>query len=75
LSAGAAIQNMLLMCTALGLGSSLTSGKAMTSGPLRALFGLGDEEQALCFINIGHILDSRKQRPRPETARYYSVLG
>jgi nitroreductase len=75
LSAGAAIQNMLLMCSALGLGSSLTSGKAMGSRPLRTLFGLGDEEQALCFINIGHILAPRKERPRPDTRRYCSVLG
>lgn len=75
LSAGAAIQNMLLMCTALGLGSSLTSGKAMASQPLRRLFALHDTEQALCFVNIGHIKDSRQPRPRPEVGRYFSVLG
>ena len=75
LSAGAAIQNMLLMATALGLGSALTSGKALQSSALRALFGLGEEEQALCFINIGHIGDPRPPRPRPEVTRYFSVLG
>ena len=74
LSAGAAVQNMLLMATALGLGSSLTSGKAMASAALRALFGLAAEEQALCFLNFGHIRDTRKERPRPAVDRYFCRL-
>lgn len=74
-SAGAAIQNMLLMATALGLGSALTSGKAIQSDYLRSLFKLGDEEDALCFINIGHILEQRKGRDRPDTSAYFSVLN
>lgn len=75
LSAGAAMQNMLLMATALGLGSALTSGKALQSLALRTLFGLNDEEQALCFVNVGHIGEPRKPRPRPDVARYFSRLG
>lgn len=75
LSAGAAIQNMLLTATALGLGSSLTSGKALQSVPLRQLFALPPHEQALCFINIGQLGSARKPRERPEVARYFSVLG
>jgi len=75
LSAGAAIQNMLLMATALSLGSSLTSGKALQSQALRQLFALKDNEQALCFINIGHIGASRKPRDRPEVTQYFSVLA
>ncbi len=75
LSAGAAIQNMLLMATALGLGSALTSGKALQSQALRQLFALKDKEQALCFINIGHIGEPRQPRARPEVAQYFSVLG
>ncbi|MFM7025210.1 MAG: nitroreductase [Limnohabitans sp.] len=74
LSAGAAVQNMLLMATALGLGSSLTSGKAMASPALRTLFGLNDHEQALCFLNFGHIRDTRKERMRPAVERYFSRL-
>lgn len=74
LSAGAAIQNMLLMATALGLGSALTSGKALQSQALRQLFGLKVDEEALCFINIGHIGEARRPRPRPEVMRYFSVL-
>lgn len=75
LSAGAAIQNMLLMATAFGLGSALTSGKALQSQALRQLFALKDNEQALCFINIGHIDEPRQPRARPEVAQYFSVLG
>lgn len=74
LSAGAAIQNMLLMATALSLGSSLTSGKAISSPALRTLFRLGREEEALCFVNIGHIRDARKERPRPTVSQYFSRL-
>jgi len=74
LSAGAAVQNMLLMAAALGLGSSLTSGKAMASAALRSLFRLSDQEQAVCFVNFGHIRDARKERPRPATAQYFSRL-
>ena len=75
LSAGAAIQNMLLMATSLGLGSSLTSGKAMASTALRTLMGIGTTEEALCFVNIGHIRDARQDRPRPQPAQFCSTLG
>ncbi len=62
-STGCALQNMLLVATALGYGSALTSGKALRSTVLRALFGLEAGEHALCFISIGNIA-SRKQSPR-----------
>ena len=73
-SAGCAIQNMLLMATALGYGSALTSGKAMGSKPLRALFGLVEEEQALCFVSIGTIAAARRGRTRPAVHCYVSEL-
>ena len=74
LSAGCAIQNMLLMATALGFGSALTSGKAMGSQPLRSLFSLQPSEQALCFISIGAIASTRRARVRPGVERYVSTL-
>jgi len=73
-SAGCALQNMLLMATALGFGSSLTSGKALVSPTLRALFALDDEEQALCFVSIGTIAGPKRARVRPATERYLSEL-
>lgn len=73
-SAGCAIQNMLLMATALGFGSALTSGKALGSRPLRALFGLAEGEEALCFVSIGTITSLRRGRPRPPVARFVTEL-
>ena len=75
LSAGCAVQNMLLMATALGFGSALTSGKALKSGTLRACFGLSAAEQALCFISIGTVASRRPARARPTVADYVSTLG
>lgn len=75
ISTGCAVQNMLLVATALGYGSALTSGKALKSAVLRALFGLLDGEHALCFVSLG-TEQSRKlsprQRPVPED--YVSTL-
>lgn len=75
LSTGCAIQNMLLLATAMGLGSGLTSGKALQSEELRRLFELQPDEDALCFINIGHVGQARKARERPPVSAYFSRLG
>jgi len=73
-SAGCAVQNMLLLATAQGYGSALTSGKALKSDGLRALFGLAAAEQALCFISIGTVLSGRAARARPPVSAYASTL-
>ena len=75
LAAGAALQNMLLQASALGLGSCLTSGQALQSGPLRRLFGLAADERALCFVNIGQVERARALQPRPALADFYSRLA
>jgi len=75
ISAGCAIQNMLLVATAQGFGSSLTSGKALGSAPLRELFSLGANEQALCFINIGTPNARKPARHRPLPKDYVVELG
>lgn len=74
LSAGCAVQNMLLMATAQGFGSALTSGKALKSDALRACFGLGPGEQALCFVSVGTVLSRKPARARPTVADYVSTL-
>ena len=73
-SAGCALQNMLLMATALGYGSALTSGKALKSGGLRALFGLGEGEHALCFVSMGTAQSRKPPHARPSPGDYTSTL-
>lgn len=75
LSAGCAVQNMLLMATAMGYGSALTSGKALGSRALRQRFGLGEGEQALCFLSVGKVAARRPARTRPTVTDYCSTLG
>lgn len=73
-SAGCAIQNMLLMATALGFGSALTSGKALTSEPLRTLFALGEDEHAVCCVSVGTAQGRKPARLRPTPADYVRFL-
>jgi nitroreductase len=75
LSAGCAIQNMLLMATAMGYGSALTSGKAIESRALRELFGLAEAEHALCFVSIGTVASTGTRRARPAVDRFFSELA
>lgn len=75
ISAGCAVQNMLLMATALGFGSALTSGKALKSSQLRALFGLAYSEHALCFVSIGTARSRKPARLRPAPPDFVSSLS
>jgi nitroreductase len=74
-SAGCAIQNMLLMASALGFGSALTSGKALHSRALRELFALGPQEEALCFVSVGTVAGPRRNRVRARIEQYVSELA
>lgn len=73
-SAGCAVQNLLLMATAQGFGSALTSGKALQSRALRTLFGLVPGERALCFISVGTVLSRKGGRARPAAEDYMGTL-
>lgn len=73
-SLGCAIQNILLSAHAAGFGTGLTSGQAMTSPHLRTLFGLSENEQAVCCINIGTVTRHKPVRLRPVLPSYVSEL-
>jgi nitroreductase len=73
-SAGCAIQNMLLMATALGFGSALTSGKALKSTALRSLFNLSKSEHAVCFISLGSVGSIKRTSTRPEVNAFVTTL-
>jgi nitroreductase len=70
LSAGCAVQNILLMATSMGYGSSLTSGQALKSECFRVGLGLSTTEHAICFINIGTTGSEREPRRRPNAEAF-----
>jgi nitroreductase len=73
-SLGCAIQNMLLSAHAMGFGSGLTSGQALSSTGLRQLFSLQNHEQAVCFVNIGSVSKIKPARLRPPATAFFSSL-
>ena len=75
MSAGCAVQNMLLMATAQGFGSALSSGKALTSSSLRALLGLSRHEHAICFVSVGTTQRGKPARERPQIHQYVTYLS
>lgn len=75
LSAGCAVQNLLLAATALGYGSALTSGKGLKAKVVRDLFGLGPGEHAVCFVNLGTPTRAPAPRLRPVPDDFTRVLG
>lgn len=75
ISMGCAIQNILLSAHAMGFGSGLSSGRAMTSTPIRTLFDLAPNEEAACFIAIGTVSKPKAVRRRPDMRSFVSHLG
>ena len=74
ISAGCAIQNMLLSAHAMGFGAGLSSGRALYSQRMRLLFNLSADEQPLCFITVGTVLKGKSARPRPVADDYTTTL-
>jgi nitroreductase len=73
-SVGCAIQNILLRAHSMAYGGSLTSGQAMSSPRMRALFNLQLGEEAVCFINIGTVSKRKVPRIRPEVSGFVTSL-
>ena len=74
ISLGCAIQNILLTAYAFGFGSGLSSGRALQSDRIKALFKLTNDEEPICFITIGTVLKNKPGRIRPTLADYYSLF-
>jgi nitroreductase len=74
-SLGCAIQNMLLSAHAAGFGTGVTSGQALASARLRALFELRENERAVCCINIGTVAKHKPAPLRPQVMDYVSELS
>jgi nitroreductase len=73
-SLGCALQNMLLAAHAMGYAAALTSGQAMTSTALRALFALAPDEEAVCFLNVGTADRRKPMRQRPDPSEFVTEL-
>ncbi len=73
-SLGCAVQNILLCAHAMGFGAGLTSGQAMQSPRLRALFSLAEGEEAVCCINVGTATRRKRDRRRPLPGEFVTTL-
>jgi len=74
ISLGCAIQNILLSAYAFGFGSGLSSGRALQSDRIRALFQLKKGEEPICFITIGTVQKNKPGRIRPSLSEYHSIF-
>lgn len=73
-SAGCAIQNVLLMAHAMGYGAGPTSGQAMYAPQVKNFFKLNADEDPLCFISIGTPDRSKPSQPRMVPADFVKSL-
>lgn len=74
ISAGCAIQNMLLTAHAMGFGAGLLTGRSIYSERLKLFFQLADAEQLLCFIAVGAVTRGKPVTSRPTMNDYTTTL-
>ena len=74
ISAGCAVQNMLLAAHAMGYGAGLSSGRGLYAQAMRRLFSLAQHEQPLCFLAAGTVTRPKSPSERPGFPRYTSEL-
>lgn len=75
LSAGCAVQNLMLLANAMGYGSGLTSGKALKAACLRAGLVLRDSEHVICCLSMGTVSSRKPFKPRPEVQQFTRIWG
>ncbi len=73
LSAGAAMQNMVLVAHAMGYASRITSGDSARSSAFRKGLGLSENEEFLCFISLGKVDEARPAKRRQEARDIHST--
>ena len=65
-SAGAALQNMLILSHAMGFGARVTSGRAVNTNVFHDALGLQENETFLCFLAIGTPSAPPRHKERPD---------
>ncbi len=73
ISAGTALQNMVLVAHALGYASRITSGESARAASFHKGLGLSENEEFLCFISLGKIDDPRPAKGRQEAQELFST--
>ncbi|MDD7910120.1 nitroreductase [Pseudovibrio exalbescens] len=71
-TAGAALQNLLVAATAMGYASRVTSGRGARSPLFHKGLGLQENERFLCFVSLGHVALPRTAKGRPEPSSLLS---
>jgi nitroreductase len=74
ISAGCAIQNVILTAHAMGYGAGLSSGHALYSPEMKKLFKLQGDDEPLVFITIGTVIKHKDGRVRPAYTEYSSIF-
>lgn len=74
ISAGCAIQNIILIAHAMGYGAGLSSGHALYSSEMKELIKLEGDDEPLVFITIGTVTKHKDGRVRPSYLEYSSVF-
>ena len=74
LTVGCMLQNMVLAAEALGFGVAISSGRALDSKAMRALFKLSANEALVSFLMAGTPNGAPPPRRKPELAQILSVL-
>ena len=75
LSAGCAVQNILLLAHTMGYGTGLTSGKALKAESFRQSLGLHAGEHAICFLSVGTVSSRKPFKRRPLWNQFVQVWG
>jgi len=75
LSAGCAVQNLMLLANAMGYGSALTSGKALKATCFRAGLGLGTSEHVICCLSVGTVSSRKPFKLRPQVQQFTRIWG
>ncbi|KZL20200.1 putative NAD(P)H nitroreductase YdjA [Pseudovibrio axinellae] len=73
ISAGTALQNMVLVAHTLGYASRITSGTTARSAIFHKGLGLSENEEFLCFISLGKVDEARPAKGRQEVQEIFSV--
>lgn len=68
LSAGCALENLLLAATAKGVAAAVRSGKALEMPAVRSGFALAANEHFCCFLALGTASEWPPQKPKPDVA-------